>query len=119
MTVARAEERHEHLPVATDISLNEAMAIGALNAFPAGGRVDAVAELEAEADPAKKEQLEAIRKSEHYVSAQKILRDLHNGWVTDESTGHRWHDDLDWTHRKLHHWDWPQLPKMLVCSRPV
>jgi len=98
MTVARAEEEHAHLPTATDLTLDSAMAIGALNASQ-----------QAAWDAGDKQ-------SKHYAAAEKILRDLRSGWATDEATGHRWHDDLAWTHEKLHHWDWPQLPKTLVQS---
>jgi len=143
MTVARAEERHEHLPVATDVSIDTAMAIGALNAFQRAAW-DAVPALEAQiqsaqakltaangdsagsddptrmADQGEVKELEKrlaeLRKSDHYRAASKIMSDLRNGWATDDAKGHRWHDDLDWTHRKLHHWDWPQLPKTLVQS---
>jgi cytochrome c2 len=139
MTVARAEEQHLHLPESTDLTLDEAMLIGAFNAYEQeawdGGDElkkkleDAVAAAEeavkaaeghegANATQAKAAAAKARRDLADFEANLKSARakaaDLRVGWVTDDEKGHRWHDDLDWTHRKLHHWDWPQLPKMLV-----
>ncbi|MEM8885131.1 MAG: hypothetical protein AAGD14_13765 [Planctomycetota bacterium] len=141
MTVARAEEKDKHLPEATDLTLDEAMVIGALNAFEQRAW-DAAPELTAKIEDAKaiakalngdgggsdnpayvaaqgevkalEQELTDLRASEAFKAAEERVAELRMGWVTDHETGKRWHDDLDWTHRKLHHWDWPQLPKMLV-----
>jgi cytochrome c2 len=133
MTVARAEEQHLHLPESTDQTLDEVMLTGAFNAieqaaWDAGpeaikakvaaaearvkslaGGTDNPAQIAAQHE-LKLAQAEQVA----LASAQSKAADLRVGWVTDNKTGHRWHDELDWTHRKLHHWDWPQLPKMLV-----
>ncbi|MHC4953352.1 MAG: c-type cytochrome [Planctomycetota bacterium] len=144
MTVARAEEMHAHLPESTDLTLDEAMFIGALNAYElaaweavppleeklaaASAKVkslngdkksgsDNPALVQAQSDEsAAKAELAAAKADDHYKKAAERLADLRNGWITDEAKGHAWHDDLGWTHEKLHHWDWPQLPKTLVQS---
>ena len=127
MTVARAEEMHKHLPETTDLNIEQAMIVGALNAYQQRAW-ERVPELEAEIAAANgdkggsdnpdlvalKAELEEVKKSDAYTQARAIVADHRRGWVTDDETGHRWHDELDWTHRKLHHWDWPQLPKTLV-----
>jgi len=143
MTVERAHEQGHHLPEATDLDLEEAMRIGALNAHEEAA-LERAAELEeafneaaaqykslngdkgGSDDPdtveaksemdAAQEDLDEFRNRPGYASAMAKLASLKVGWVTDEETGERWHDELDWTHRKLHHWDWPQFPTMLVQS---
>jgi len=139
MTVARAEERHEHLPESTDITLDMAMATGALNTYQQAawdgaaikaleaqlaeaeanatriGGSDGAAHAAAEAKVAKFK-AELATANMHREEAKKIFTDLRLGWASDEATAHEWHDNRGWTHEKLHHWDWPQLPKMLVQS---
>ena len=38
----------------------------------------------------------------------------HVGFETDHETGDYWEEELGWTHKKRHHWLWPQFPKSLV-----
>lgn len=121
MTVARAEETHEHLPETEGQTLDQVMMIGALNVFEQrawdlvdslNAKIDAAGEAGASAETTAL--LATSKKDPAYVEAVRKFNDLTLGWATDEETGHEWHEEREWIHRKLHHWDWPQLPKMLV-----